>query len=613
MIEEGIAVLRAQIKTLPAAPGTYRMLAADGGVLYVGKAKNLRNRVASYTQISRLPVRLQRMVARTRGLEIVTTRTEAEALLLEANLIQQFLPPYNVLLRDDKSFPFILITQDHPFPQLLKHRGAKTRKGLYFGPFASGGAVTETLGLLARAFMLRTCSDNVFAGRSRPCLQYHIKRCTAPCVGKVDEAAYGRQVRDACAFLRGQSQALQREMADEMQKASEALDYERAAFLRDRIRVLTSVQARQDIDLAGLGDADVIALYRAGGRSAVQVFFYRADRNCGTKVYFPSHDGQTETGEILAAFLGQFYAGLEPPPQIFLSEEPDNTSLLQEALSQKAGRKVRLAVSERGRGKRLVTQALANARAALGRKVAEATEQKKLLVRVAELFGLKKPPERIEVYDNSHLSGAFAVGAMIVAGPEGFLKKNYRKFNIRSARTDDDFAMMQEVLSRRFKRLLEEDPKRRSNSWPDLLLIDGGAGQLGRVQKVLEDLGVSGVAVVGIAKGPDRNAGRERFFIKGKQPLTLPPDDPVLYYLQRLRDEAHRFAVGAHRARRTCAIDVTGLEDIPGVGAARKKALLRVFGSGRAVAGAGAEELARVSGVSAALAQKIYDYFHEKG
>jgi len=610
--ERGVEVLRAQLKTMPKLPGVYRMLAQDGAVLYVGKAKNLKNRVTSYTQRARLPTRLQRMVAQVRGMEIVVTGSETEALLLEANLIQRFMPPFNVLLRDDKSFPFILITQDHEFPQLMKHRGARGRKGHYFGPFASGGAVTETLTLLARGFQLRICSDSVFAQRSRPCLQYHIKRCTAPCVGRVSCPAYAQQVEEAIAFLRGQSQALQARMAEDMQKASDALNFERAAVLRDRIRVLTSMQAHQDINLAGLGDADVIALHQEAGHTAVQVFFYRADRNYGSRVYFPSHDRQVESGEILEAFLSQFYMDKDPPPQILLSEKPEGLELLAEALSEKAGRKVHILIPQQDKKKRLVDQAQANAAAALGRKLAEGAEQKKHLARVAELFGLPKPPVRIEVYDNSHTSGTYAIGAMIAAGAEGFLKKTYRTFNIKTARGNDDFGMMQEVLSRRFKRLLSEDPARTSGLWPDLLLIDGGAGQVGKVRTALSDLGLLDVAVVGIAKGPDRNAGREHFFVEGREPFMLPPEDPALYYLQRLRDESHRFAIGTHRARRTKAISVSGLEDVPGIGAARKKALLRVFGSAKAVSGARAEDLARVEGISAALAKKIYDYFHEK-
>lgn len=608
--DSGAAVLRSHLKTMPTCPGVYRMLADDGTVLYVGKAKNLKNRVTSYTQRARLPNRLQRMVAQTSNVEIVVTHTEVEALLLEANLIQRFMPPFNVLLRDDKSFPYIMITRDHDYPQLCKHRGAKSRKGWYFGPFASGGAVTETLNLLGRAFMLRTCTDSFFAGRKRPCLQYHIKRCTGPCCAKVGHTAYARQVEEACAFLRGQSTDVQSKLAAEMQKASDAQDYERAASLRDRIRVLTSIQSKQDINLSGLGDADVIALHREAGRTALQIFFFRADRNYGTRTYFPSHDKQVEGGEVLASFLGQFYADKEPPPVILLSEMPEQAALLSEALSEKAGRKVVLQVPKQDRKKRLIDHALRNATEALGRKMADNIEQQKLLKRVAELFSLSAPPSRIEVYDNSHTSGTYAVGAMIAAGAEGFLKKTYRKFNIKLAKGNDDFAMMKEVLTRRFKRLLAEDPERSSGLWPDLLLIDGGAGQIGKVKVVLSELGVDRVALVGIAKGPDRNAGRERFFRDGQAPLSLPMDDPALYYLQRLRDEAHRYAIGTHRARRAKAFTFSGLEEVPQIGTVRKRALLQHFGSAKAVKDAGIEDLRKAPGISQKIAKIIYDTFH---
>lgn len=586
------------------------MLGDDGAVLYVGKAKNLKNRVTSYTQRARLPNRLQRMVAQTRNMDIVVTHTEVEALLLEANLIQWFMPPFNVLLRDDKSFPYILITKDHDYPQIVKHRGARSRKGKYFGPFASGGAVTDTLTQLQRAFMLRTCSDPMFAQRKRPCLQYHIRRCTAPCCGKVTKADYAKQVEEATAFLSGQSHSLQAQLADEMEKASSLLDYERAATLRDRIRILTSIQSRQDINLAGLGDADVIALHHQGGQAAVQVFFFRADRNYGSRTYFPSHDRQIETSEIMASFLGQFYTDKEVPPLLLLSEMPSQSTLLAEALSAKSDRKVTLTVPRQDKKKNLITMALKNASEALARKMAETLEQQKMMAGVAALFDIKKVPERIEVYDNSHTSGTYAVGAMIAAGPEGFLKKTYRKFNIKIASGQDDFGMMREVLTRRFTRLLQEDPERQSGLWPDLLLIDGGAGQIGKVQHVLEDLGVRDVSLVGIAKGPDRNAGRERFFRVGHEPVSLPVNDPLLYYLQRLRDEAHRFAIGSHRSRRTKALTRSGLEDVPGIGAVRKRALLQHFGSAKAVEGAGVADLARVDGINLKTAKIIYDYFH---
>ncbi len=609
--EKGAEILRCQIKTLPSSAGVYRMLALDGTVLYVGKAKNLKNRVSSYTQYTRLPARLQRMVAQVQGLEIVLTHTESEALLLEANLIQKLMPPFNVLLRDDKSFPFILITRNHDFPQLTKHRGAKKRKGDYFGPFASGSAVTETLGHLQRAFQLRNCTDSFFARRTRPCLQYHIKRCTAPCVKKIAVKDYGRRVTQACAFLRGEGQALQATLATDMQSASDKLEFERATTLRDRIRVLTGIQARQDINVSGLGDADIIAIHKQGGRSAVQVFFFRADRHYGARIYFPSHDKEMKTSEILSAFLGQFYANKEPPAQILLNEKPTESTLLEKALQEKAGHKIRLHVPKMKDKKRLVQRAQENAAQALARRMAEAKEQKKNLLHLAQLFDLPKPPARIEVYDNSHISGSHAVGAMIAAGAEGFLKNTYRKFNIKAAKGNDDFGMMKEVLERRFKRLLTEDSKRASGLWPDLLLIDGGAGQIGKVQKILDELNVKNVALVGIAKGPNRNAGQERFFMTGKKPLSLAQDDPVLYYLQRLRDEAHRFAITMHRAKRSKAMTRSSLEEISGIGASRKKALLNVFGSVKAIEGAGIEDLARVPQISLALARKIHDYYHD--
>jgi excinuclease ABC subunit C len=612
--EAGAAVLRAQLKTMPKQPGVYRMLNTDGAVLYVGKARNLAKRVASYTQRARLPHRLQRMVAQTRALEITITHTEAEALLLEANYIQRFMPPFNVLLRDDKSYPYILITKDHDFPQIVKHRGAKNRKGWYFGPFASAGAVNETLILLQRGFQIRNCSDSFFAARTRPCLQFHIKRCTAPCVGKVSKEDYARQVADALTFLKGQSAGIQKKLAGEMETASDALDFETAASLRDRIKVLTSIQARQNINARGVKDADVIGLHQKAGKTAVQVFFFRAGRNYGARTFYPAHDKGLAPGEILSAFLAQFYAGKPAPPSLILSHAPDDAALLAEALGAHAEHKVVLLVPKLGEKKRLVALALKNAEEALARKLSESSEQAKLLGRVAEIFGLPEAPKRIEVYDNSHISGAHAVGAMIAAGAEGFLKKTYRKFTIREAPSPgDDYAMMQEVLTRRFRRLIEEDPAHQSGLWPDLVLIDGGQGQLNAARGVLEELGLPDLCAVGIAKGSDRNAGRERFFVPGREPFSLPPDDPALYYLQRLRDEAHRFAIGAHRAKRVKAIGHSGLEDVPGIGSARKRALLHHFGSARAVAQAALEDLARVPGISTGAAKKIHDYFRERG
>lgn len=611
--DAGADVLRQHLPTVPEAPGVYRMMNAAGTVLYVGKAKNLKKRVTSYTQAARQPHRIQRMVAQVRNLEIVTTRTEAEALLLEANFIQRLAPPFNILLRDDKSYPYILITRDHDFPQLLKHRGSQTRKGWYFGPFASAGAVTETLTLLQRAFQLRNCSDSYFAARTRPCLQYHIKRCTAPCVAKVSVEDYALQAEEARDFLKGKNLAVQNQLAGEMQAASDAQNFEKAAMLRDRIKVLTSIQARQDINLAGLGDADVIAAHQHAGKTAVQVFFFRSDRNYGARTFYPSHDADDALVEILGAFIAQFYADKSAPPLLLLSHRPDDAVLLEQALTASAHHKVSITVPKAGARKRLVDHAAQNAEEALARHMSGRMEQAKLLDRVAETFQMPAAPRRIEVYDNSHISGSHAIGAMIAAGADGFLKKTYRKFNIKNAAPaaagGDDYAMMQEVLTRRFSRLVEEDPERTSGLWPDLVLIDGGAGQLGIARGVLETLGVTGVTLVGIAKGPDRNAGRERFFMAEREPFSLPPDDPALYYLQRLRDEAHRFAIGTHRAKRTKAIGMSGLEDIGGIGAVRKRALLHHFGSAKAVAGAGLEELSRTPGISAAVAQKIYEHF----
>lgn len=611
--DTGADVLRKQLKTIPPQPGVYRMIDGKGGVLYVGKAKDLSRRVNSYTQRARLPVRLQRMVAQIRNVEIVVTRTEAEALLLEANFIQKCLPPFNILLRDDKSYPYLLITQDHEAPQLLKHRGAKSRKGRYFGPFASGSAVNETLAVLQRGFMLRTCSDAVYANRKRPCLQYHIKRCTAPCVGYASPESYAAQAKDAVDFLSGKSSAIQEKMALEMQKASDALDYETAARLRDRIRALTMVQSRQDINVNNLGDADVLALEQSGGQTAIQVFFFRDGRNYGARTFFPRHDAEDSLSDIMSAFVAQFYDNKVPPPLLLLSHEASDGELLTQALTQRAERKVALTVPQTGDKARLVTLAARNAKEALARKLADATEQAKILARVAELFGLEEPPRRIEIYDNSHLSGSHAVGVMVAAGPEGFLRKTYRKFNIRDPQAaGDDFAMMREVMTRRFRRLIEEDPQKQSAMWPDLLLIDGGAGQISKVREVLCELGLDAeIAIVGIAKGPDRNAGNERFFMEGREPFGLPHEDPVLYYLQRLRDESHRFAIGAHRAKRVKAIGDTGLEEVPGIGAARKRALLHHFGSAKAAREASVEDLARVQGISPALAQKIHDTFRK--
>ncbi len=611
-LARGVTVIRAALKTMPPAPGVYRMLDAKGDALYVGKASNLKNRVANYANVNGLPVRLKRMVAETHSLEIAITHTEVEALLLECNLIKRLMPRYNVLLRDDKSFPYIHLTGGHPFPQLTKHRGARGAEGDYFGPFASAGAVNRTLIALQRAFLLRSCADSVFAARTRPCLLYQIKRCSAPCTGRIDHDGYARLVAEARGFLAGRSQEIQARLAKHMQELSDRREYESAAAIRDRIRALTQVQGRQDINLDGLGDADVVALHQAGGNSSIQVFFFRGGQNWGNRAYFPAHARDLESSDVMGAFLGQFYDNKPPPPQILVSHRPTEAQLLAEALGARAGRRIEIVAPERGDKRKLVEHALLNAREALGRRLAESTAQRRLLEGVAETFGLEAPPQRIEVYDNSHIQGAHAVGAMIVAGPEGFIKNAYRKFTIReSAARGDDYAMMREVLGRRFARALKENPDR--SGLPDLVLIDGGQGQLSAACQVLADLGVNDVPVVGVAKGPDRNAGRERFFRTGKPPLSLDPKDPVLYFLQRLRDEAHRFAIGAHRSKRSRAIGASPLDEITGIGAARKRALLHHFGSARAVATAGLTDLERVAGISKIVAKKIYDHFHAEG
>src|SRR5690348_7946759 len=638
---KGVERIAAYLKTLPDAPGVYRMLDSKGDALYVGKAKNLKKRVAAYASGRPHAERLTRMIADTAEMLFVTTGSETEALLLESNLIKRLKPRYNVSYRDDKSFPNILLREDHPFPQLLKHRGAKATKGVYFGPFASAGAVNRTLNTLQRAFLLRSCSDSVFQSRTRPCLLFQIKRCSAPCVGRIDKPGYDRLVAEAKAFLTGESKAVQEQFARRMQELSDKMEFESAAFVRDRIRALTQVQGRQDISLDSVADADVVAAHQAGGHTCVQVFFFRAGQNWGNRAYFPSHDRQMPVEEVLGSFLGLFYENKPAPKLVLLSHEPPDCALIAEALSSQAGHKVELSLPQRGDKRKLVDHALINAREALGRRLAESATQQKLLEGVAQALGLDHTPQRIEVYDNSHIQGTNAVGAMIVAGPEGFQKSAYRKFNIRGseARRDegalaaaiaasteprpapppntlvpgDDYGMMREVLSRRFARALKEDPTREKGAWPDLLLIDGGAGQLASVCQVLADLGIDDIAVTAIAKGPDRDAGRERFFRPGKPPFSLDPKDPVLYFLQRLRDEAHRFAIGTHRARRAKQIGVSPLDEIPGIGGKRKKALLHHFGSARSVARAGLADLERVDGISKAVAQRIYDHFHAEG
>ena len=612
-LERGLEVLRANLKTMPNDPGVYRMIDRRGDPIYVGKARSLKKRVTSYTHVDRLPYRLQRMVAECVAMEIVVTHTEVEALLLESNMIKRFSPRYNVLLRDDKSFPYILLTGDHDFAQIVKHRGSHRRKGHYFGPFANAKLVNRTLASLEKAFLLRTCSDSEFAVRQRPCLKYQIKRCSAPCVGKISAADYAQLVDDASGYLSGSSRKVQDQLAQDMEQAALDLQFERAAKLRDRLRAMTAIQQHQDINVTGvLENADVIALHQEGGTTCVQVFFFRAGRNYGNRAYFPSHDKSDSVETILGAFVGQFYDDKPVPPLVMLSNAVEEAELLAQALSETAGRKVELLVPQRGARAEVMGGARRNAEEAVKRRLAENSSQQKLLRGVAELFDLDALPQRIEVYDNSHIQGAHAIGAMICAGPEGFLKNNYRKFNIKTeGAAGDDFAMMREVFRRRFARAIKEDPDRDKGQWPDLVLIDGGQGQLSAVQEVLAELEIDDVPLVSIAKGPDRDAGRERFFLEGKQPFQLPERDPVLYYLQRLRDEAHRFAIGTHRAKRSAAIKKSPLDGIDGIGPGRKKALLHHFGSARAVSRAGLNDLEAVEGISKAVARKVYDHFHD--
>jgi len=614
-IEQGVAAIRNVVRTLPVRPGVYRMLDAKGNVLYVGKARALKNRVTNYTQVSRLTKRLQRMVAQTRSMQIVTTNTEAEALLLEAQLIKRYRPPYNVLLRDDKSFPFILLREDHPFPQVRKHRGARRHKGQYYGPFASAGSVTRTLNALQKLFLLRSCTDTFLATRKRPCLLYQIRRCSAPCVGRIDEAGYAELVEDAKAFLAGKSTQVQQKLAGSMQAAAEGMDFELAAVFRDRLRALTFIQGTQTIAAEGLGDADIFALAAKGGTICVQAFFIRGGNNWGHRSFFPAHTADVPEEEVLASFLMQFYEEVPPPKTVLLDREVPEAELLGEALSERAERKVTLRVPKRGDHVRMISQAKRNAEEELDRHLAETSTQARTMRALTELFELSEPPERIEVYDNSHVMGTNAVGAMIVAGPEGFRKNAYRKFNIKRPETvpGDDFAMMREVLGRRFARLEAEDPDRSRGEWPDLLLIDGGRGQLNAVLETLECAGIHDVPVVGISKGPDRNAGREVMHMPNGREITLPTNSAVLFYLQRLRDEAHRFAIGAHRQKRAKSMVSSPLDDVPGIGPSRKRALLMHFGTAKAVRGAALEDLEKAPGISRTMARGIYDYFHPSG
>jgi excinuclease ABC subunit C len=608
----GHEVIQEYLRGLDGSPGVYRMLNAASEVLYVGKARNLKARVSNYARPSGHSARIARMIFETTSMMFLTTRTELEALLLEQNLIKQLKPRYNVLLRDDKSFPNILISREHPFAQLKKHRGAKKEKGRYFGPFASAGAVNRTLNQLQKVFLLRNCSDSMFASRTRPCLQYQIKRCAAPCVGRVDETAYAALVEDAERFLDGKSTAVQANLAREMSEASVAMEFERAAALRDRIKALTQVQQSQGINPEGVTEADVVAVHLDHGQACVQVFFIRANQSWGNRDFYPKTGAGAEEPEILEAFLTQFYDDKEPPRLVLLSHPVENPDLVAEALSIRAGRKVELAVPQRGEKVELVENAARNARESLARRMSESATQNRLLQGLADAFDLDAPPSRIEVYDNAHIQGSDAVGGMIVAGADGFLKSQYRKFNIRSeaGANSDDFGMMREVLTRRFERLLKEDPDRTSGMWPDLLLIDGGAGQLSAVAGVLAEMGVEDVALIGVAKGIDRDAGKEEFHREGLPPMALPRNDPVLYFVQRLRDEAHRWANGAHVAKRAKAVSATPLDEIPGVGAGRKRALLAHFGSAKAVSRAGVPDLMAVEGISQAMAETIHGFFN---
>ncbi|MBS0534931.1 MAG: excinuclease ABC subunit UvrC [Proteobacteria bacterium] len=635
-LAHGRAAIARAVKHAPAGPGVYRMIDVKGDVLYVGKAKSIRKRVASYTRPIAYDARIARMISATVTMEFVSTATETEALLLEANLIKRLRPRFNVLLRDDKSFPYILITSDHWAPQILKHRGARTRPGHYYGPFANAGAVNRTINALQRAFLLRNCSDSFFESRSRPCLLYQIKRCSGPCTQEIDFKGYAELVRGANAFLDGKSRNVQKELATEMDQASQALDFERAAIYRDRLAALSAITSTQGINPRTIEEADVFAVHQDGGYSCVEVFFFRTGQNWGNRAYFPKADRALGPGEVLSAFLAQFYDDKPAPRLILVSHEFDERGLLADALTAKSERKVEVALPQRGERKDLVMHAMANAREALGRKLADTASQQRLFAALTEAFGLAKPPQRIEVYDNSHIAGTNAVGGMIVAGPEGFRKNQYRKFNIRS--TDitpgDDFGMMREVLQRRFKRLLAENPRGTvdvtaaaamagappmdsseepaDSPWPDLLLIDGGQGQLSAAQETLAEMGVTDVPLVSIAKGRDREAGRETFFMPGKAPFKLPPRDPVLYFVERLRDEAHRFAIGSHRTRRKKDIRESGLQEIEGIGPTRKSALLRHFGTLKAIERASIADLQHVSGINAEMARKIYEFFHDK-
>ncbi len=610
-VMQGLQAIEAALATLPLVPGVYRMLDAKGDALYVGKARSLKRRVAAYTRLAQLPERLRRMVHETRSLEVVTTASEAEALLLEANLIKRLRPRYNIVLRDDKSYPWLVLTEDHPFPQIAKHRGERRKGASYWGPFASAWAVNQTLTALQRVFLLRSCRDTVFDSRTRPCLLFQIKRCAAPCVERISQEDYGALVREAKEYLSGGTPSIQRRLAAEMEEAAEKLEFERAAALRDRIRGLTHVQGRDRINLDGVGDADVVALHQMAGQSCVQVFFFRGGRNNGNRPYFLSHARAEQPSEqVLGAFLAQLYDDLPPPPLVLVSHEPRDAAVLADALSLKAGRKVEIHRPQRGEKRAAVEHAATNAREAIERRMAEGAAQSELLQGVARVFDLPDAPERIEIYDNSHIMGTNAYGVMVVAGPAGFLKQHYRKYGIKEAKPGDDFAMMREVFERRFGRALKEDPGRESEAWPDLVLIDGGQGQLSAAREMLNEMGLHDIPLVGMAKGPDRDAGREWFHQPGRDPFQLPPRDAVLYYLQRLRDEAHRFAIASHRAGRSKALTRSELDEVPGVGAALKRKLLNHFGSARGVRNAALEDLEKAPGIGPAVARRIYQHFH---
>jgi excinuclease ABC subunit C len=620
----GTEVIAGIVKRLPNGPGVYRMIDAKGTVLYVGKARSLKKRVQSYTRLANQSGRIGRAIQATASMEFVSTRTETEALLLEANLIKRLRPRFNVLLRDDKSFPYILITGDHPAPALVKHRGARSRKGQYFGPFASAGAVGRTINAMQRAFLIRTCSDSFYESRTRPCLLYQIKRCSAPCTGVISHRDYAHLVDEATGFLSGKSQAVRTEMQKEMQTAAERLDFEAAAVYRDRLAALSHVQGHQGINPSTFEEADLFACHQEGGQTVVEVFFFRTGQNWGNRAYFPRADKSLDCAAVLGAFLAQFYDDKPVPRLILLSHEVEEQELLAEALSEKSGYRVTVLVPQRGEKRDLVEHALANAREALGRELAQSASQQTLLAELAERFGLPEPPRRIEVYDNSHIMGSNPVGAMIVAGPDGFMKSQYRKFNMRAEdlTPGDDYAMMREMLGRRFSRLLREaGPREGANGgdeetlgpWPDLVLIDGGRGQLAAAQQIVAELDIPDLPLVGIAKGPDRDAGRETFFMSAREPFMLPPRDPVLYFVQRLRDEAHRFAIGSHRIRRRMDIGRNPLDEVAGIGPTRKRALLRHFGTAKAVSRANLSDLLAVPGISEQMAQAIYDFFHERG